>query len=167
MRDRLNNDTNDFVATYSGGALVLTPGPTGTPGNSFVIGVEAPDGSSVNIAAPVTQPLNKTYSIYGTHSIVGTGVFTYSVVTQPPSAGCESAVSTGTITVEESASINIINNPTGTQLCDGEDFNGANALNIEFSNAAGLEIIHLLLFLVAFRLDCKVDSLIDTQLLEL
>ena len=66
LRDKLNNDTNDFEATYSGGALVLTPGPTGTPGNSFVIGAEAPIGSSVNIAAPVTQPLTKTFSIYGT-----------------------------------------------------------------------------------------------------
>ena len=69
--------------------------------------------------------------------------------------------STGTIT-QESASINTIDNPTGTQLCDGEDFNGANALNIEFSNAAGLEINQQLLFLGAFRLDYKVDSLIDT-----
>ena len=82
LRDKLNNDTNDFEATYSGGALVLTPGPTGTPGNSFVIGAEAPIGSSVNIAAPVTQPLTKTFSIYGTPSIVGTGVFTYTVQTQ-------------------------------------------------------------------------------------
>ena len=37
LRDKLNTDTNDFEATYAGGNLVLTPGPTGTPGNSFVI----------------------------------------------------------------------------------------------------------------------------------
>ena len=112
-----------------GGAnLVLTPGPTGTPGNSFIIGTEAPVNSSVNIAAPVTQPLSKTFSIYGTPSVVGTGVFTYTVETQAPTPGCETAVSTGTITVEESASINVINNdPTGTSFCGGEDFNGANA----------------------------------------
>ena len=55
--------------------------------------------------------------------------------------GCETAVSTGTITVEESATINVIDDPTGTSYCDGEDFNGANALIFEFSNAfAGLQI---------------------------
>ena len=69
----------------------------------------------VNIAAPITQPLSKTFSIYGTPSIVGTGVFTYTVVTQPPSLYGETAISTGTITVEESASINVIDDPTGTQ----------------------------------------------------
>ena len=137
---KLNTETNDFQATYSGGNLVLTPGPTGIPGNSFIIGTESPVNSSVNIAAPVTQPLSKTFSIYGTPSIVGTGVFTYTVVTEAPSAGCESAVSTGTITVEESASINVIDDPTGASYCDGEDFNGANALTFEFSNAAGLQI---------------------------
>ena len=42
LRDKLNTETNDFVATYAGGNLVLTPGPTGTPGNSFIIGTEAP-----------------------------------------------------------------------------------------------------------------------------
>ena len=47
LRDKLNTDTNDFEATYAGGNLVLTPGPTGTPGNSFIIGTEAPFGSSV------------------------------------------------------------------------------------------------------------------------
>ena len=141
LRDKLNTDTNDFVATYAAGNLVLTPGPTGTPGNSFIIGTEAPFGSSVNLAAPITQPLSKTFSIYGTPSIVGTGVFTYTVVTQPPSPGCETAISTGTITVEESASINIINNnPTGQSFCGSEQFNGATAIEIEFSNAAGLEI---------------------------
>ena len=94
-----------------------------------VIGAEAPLGSSVNIAAPVTQPLTKTFSIYGTPSIVGTGVFTYTVQTQAPSPGCETAISTGTITVEESASINIINNnPTGQSFCGSEQFNGATAI---------------------------------------
>ena len=34
----------------------------------------------------------------------------------------------------------IIDDPTGTSFCDGDDFNGANALIFEFSNAAGLEI---------------------------
>ena len=46
------------------------------------------------------------------------------------SPGCETAISTGTITVEESASINIIDdNPTGSSFCDGEDFNGAKCFN--------------------------------------
>ena len=146
LRDELNNKTNDFVATYAGGNLVLTPGPTGTPGNSFIIGTEAPVNSSVNIAAPVTQPLSKTFSIYGAPSIVGTGVFTYTVETQSPSAGCETAVSTGTITVDESASISFVGpvggdpNLPGQTYCGSENFNGANALIYEFSNAAGLQI---------------------------
>ena len=143
---KLNSETNDFVATYAGGNLVLTPGPTGTPGNSFIIGTEVPVNSSVNIGAPVTQPLSKTFSIYGTPSIVGTGVFTYTVETQAPTPGCETAVSTGTITVEESASISFVGpagkdpNAPGTTICNGEDYNGANALIYEFTNAAGLQI---------------------------
>ena len=68
-------------------------------------------------------------------------MFTYTVETQPPSAGCETAVSTGTITVEESASINLLLVILQVHLyCDGEDFNGPNAIIFEFSNAAGLQI---------------------------
>ena len=127
----VNSTTTDFVATYTSGNIAITVGPTGAPGSSYIISTTQPINSSINFGTPISQPLSKVFTIAGTPS--DTGSFTFVVETEAPATGCETAVSTGTIILEEDASLSIV---TGfaplTEYCGVEDVSGANAIVMTF-----------------------------------
>ena len=138
LASAVNSATTDFVATYSAGTISIEVGPTGQPGSSFIISTTAPVNSAVNFGAPTTQPLSKTVSIFGTPSITGTGVFVYNLVTQAPQAGCETRTTTGTIQILEDASISVVQGTAmNTGVCGVSDFNGLNAIIMEFEGTTG------------------------------
>ena len=57
--NEINAGTNNFDASFSGGAIVIEVGPSGQPGNSFTVASTAPVNPAVNFAAPIASPLSK------------------------------------------------------------------------------------------------------------
>ncbi len=130
LRDAINTATDDFEATWSNPNLMIEVGPTGRPSDSFIISTSVPLTNSVNISAPITAPLEKTFTISGTlASTVTPGTYSFDVLTAPAATGCVSATpSSGSITVSGAASISV----TGTtNMINSQAIcNGANYTNI-------------------------------------
>ena len=138
LASAVNSATTDFVATYTAGNILIEVGPTGQPGNSFILATTSPINSSVNFGAPVSEPLSKVVNIFGTPSITGTGLFTYNLITQAPQPGCETRTTTGTIQILEDASISVVQGTAlNTGVCGVSDFNGLNAIIMEFAGTTG------------------------------
>ncbi|MDB9823954.1 gliding motility-associated C-terminal domain-containing protein [Flavobacteriaceae bacterium] len=141
--DVVNAATNDFVLTYVAGTISIAVGPTGQSGNSFIISTTQPLNSSVTFGTPVANPLSKILRIYGTPSITSTRLFTFNIETEPMQTGCETAIATGTIIVNENASITVEqgaaenNNVCGTSVFTGTESiilsHDVNSLGIELS----------------------------------
>jgi len=137
----VNAATNDFIATYTTGNILIEVGPTGQPGNSFIISTTQPINSSVTFGTPVASPLSKILSIFGAPSITGTGLFVYNLETQATQPGCETRIATGTIEVLDSASINIVQGlAINNGVCGTSDFNGVNAIVMEYDNAFDIQL---------------------------
>ena len=135
----INAGTNNFVATYSGGALVIEVGPSGQPGNSFSVASTQPVNSAVNFAAPITSPLSKIFSLFGTPTQTAT-VINYQIETEAPQPGCAVAVASGTIEILEAASIDVIQGSETATYCAVNDFTGPNSIIMNFEGASGIII---------------------------
>jgi len=94
----INAGTNNFVATYSSGGLRIEVGPSGQPGNSFMVSTNSPVNPAVTFTAPTTYPITKVFSLFGTPTQTAT-VINYLIETEPPQQGCLTGVHTGTITI--------------------------------------------------------------------
>ena len=135
----INAGTNNFDASFTGGAIVIEVGPSGQPGNSFTVASTSPVNPAINFAAPIASPLSKIFSLFGSPTVTGSAVFNYSIETEAPQPGCEVAVSSGTIEILEPATINVTQGSTTASYCStGIDFNGANAIILEFDGATSL-----------------------------
>ncbi len=119
----INAGTNNFVATYNAGSLVLEIGPTGQPENSFTVASTQPVNSAVNFAAPITSPLSKIFSLFGTPTQTAT-IIDYQIETEAPQAGCAVAVATGTIEILAAAAINVVQGSATASYCSVNDFTG-------------------------------------------
>ena len=65
----INAGTNNFDASFTGGAIVIEVGPSGQPGNSFTVASTSPVNPAVNFAAPIASPLSKIFSLYLVHQL--------------------------------------------------------------------------------------------------
>ena len=63
----INAGTNNFDATFTGGAIVIEVGPSGQPGNSFTVATTSPVNPAVNFAAPIASPLKNIQLIWYTY----------------------------------------------------------------------------------------------------
>jgi surface protein len=98
LAEAINTGTNNFVATYSSGGLRIEVGPSGQPGNSFTVYTGSPDNPAVTFTAPITYPLTRIFSLYGTPTQTATAI-NYQIETEAPQPGCSIGVATGTITI--------------------------------------------------------------------
>ena len=133
----INAGTNNFVATYSGGSLVLEVGPSGQPGNSFTVATTQPVNSAVNFAAPIASPLSKIFSLFGTPTDTAT-IVNYQIETEAPQTGCETAIASGTIELYEEASLEVVAGPAAS-YCGSEDLT-LNPIILTFEGANGIVI---------------------------
>ena len=135
----INAGTNNFVATYSGGSLVLEVGPSGQPGNSFTVATTQPVNSAVNFAAPIASPLSKIFSLFGTPTETATLV-NYQIETEAPQPGCETAIASGTIEILEAATIDVIQGSATASYCSVNEFTGLNSIIMRVEGAAGIRL---------------------------
>ena len=139
--DAVNATTNDFVLTYATGNISIEVGPSGQSGNSFIISTTQPLNSSVTFGTPVANPLTKILRIYGTPSITTTRLFTFNIETEPLQTGCETSIATGTIIVNEDASINIEQGAAiYNDICGTSVFTGTESIILSHEKALGIEL---------------------------
>ncbi|MDB4186975.1 gliding motility-associated C-terminal domain-containing protein [Flavobacteriaceae bacterium] len=139
--DVVNAATNDFVLTYAAGNISIAVGPTGQSGNSFIISTTQPLDSSVTFGTPVANPLSKILRIFGTPSITTTRLFTINIETQAPQAGCETAIATATIIVNENSSITVEQGAAeNNNVCGTSVFTGTESIILSYENALGIEL---------------------------
>ena len=135
----INAGTNNFDASFAGGAIQIEVGPSGQPGNSFTVATTSPVNPAVNFAAPIASPLSKIFSLFGSPTVTGTAVFNYSIETEAPQPGCEVAVASGTIEILEPATIDVIQGSRTATYCSGnESLTGSSSIILEFEGAISL-----------------------------
>ena len=135
----INAGTNNFDASFTGGAIIIEVGPSGQPGNSFTIATTSPVNPAVNFAAPIASPLTKIFSLFGTPTATGTPVYNYQIETEAPQPGCQVALASGTISILEPATINIIQGSTTASYCStGISFTASDSIILEVEGAISL-----------------------------
>ena len=139
LANEINARTNNFVATYSGGSLVIEVGPSGQPGNSFTIATTQPVNSAVNFAAPIASPLSKIFSLFGTPTGTATLV-NYQIETEAPQPGCETAISSGTIEILEAAKIDVIQGSATASYCSVNNFTNSSTIIMSVEGATGIRL---------------------------
>ena len=126
LANAINTGSTDFVASYVSPNLSIEVSSTGRRGDSYIIAPSTPVGNSVAISAPIVSVLQKILTISGTPITSEIpGVYDYVITTQAPAANCAVASTTGSIEIEEQASISITNglaDNTGSPICNGSSF---------------------------------------------
>jgi hypothetical protein len=146
LANAINTGSTDFVASYVSPNLSIDVSGTGRRGDSYIIAQSTPVGNSVAISAPIVSVLQKILTISGTPIASETpGVYDYVITTQAPAANCAVASTTGSIEIEDQASISItsgVADNTGSPICNGSSFGlGSQPLiTFQLENASSLSV---------------------------